>query len=240
MRNRWLTAAALLVAATAGVLSASAASATDPGELDGQITDRSGVLSATDRASAENTLDALREEAGIDLFFVMVPKYTAPEDPAAWTTRTAQGNGFSDSQYLISVSTEGRNYTMYRPDAGEMNTEQRDEILAAMRPDLASSDFSGAVVAGADAAYDIFVLEPQRAAEQQQKAAAAAAQTGLVVGVVVAIAAVLLVIVLLVRRARKRSRENADRQARLAELSQQASIALVRTDDLVRTSEQEL
>ncbi|MEV7631218.1 TPM domain-containing protein [Microbacterium sp. NPDC089318] len=240
MRNRWLTAAALLLAAIGGIATAPAASATDPGELDGQITDRSGVVSASDRAAAQETLDKLRDEAGIDLFFVMVPQYTSPEDPAEWTTRTAQGNGFSDTQYLISVSTEGRNYTMYRPDAGQMTVEQRDQILAAMRPDLSNSDFSHAVVAGADEAYDIYVLEPQRAAEQQRRAAEAAARTGVIVGIVAVIAAIVIVIVLLVRRARRRAAENAKRQAQLAELGQQANIALVRTDDLVRTSEQEM
>lgn len=229
MRNRWRTAAAVLLGALLGALSLSTASATDPGELDGQITDRSGVVSAADRADAQATLDRLRDEAGVDLFFVMVPQYTSPADPAEWTTRTAQGNGFSDTQYLISVSTEGRNYTMYRPDAGRMSVEQRDEILAAMRPDLSNSDFSGAVVAGADEAYDIFVLAPQRSA-----------RTTLIVGIVAVIIAVVVVIVLLVRRARRRAAEKAARQAQLAELGRQASIALVRTDDLVRTSEQEM
>uniref|UniRef100_UPI0028ABA5CA TPM domain-containing protein n=1 Tax=Microbacterium sp. TaxID=51671 RepID=UPI0028ABA5CA len=229
MRNRWRTAAAILLGVLLGALSLSTASATDPGELDGQITDRSGVVSASDRADAQATLDRLREEAGIDLFFVMVPQYTSPEDPAEWTTRTAQGNGFSDTQYLISVATEGRNYTMYRPDAGRMSVEQRDEILAAMRPDLSNSDFSGAVVAGADEAYDIFVLAPQRSA-----------RTAVIVGIVVVTIAVIVVILLLVRRARRRAAEKAERQAQLAELGRQASIALVRTDDLVRTSEQEI
>ncbi|PKI91971.1 hypothetical protein CW368_03740 [Actinomycetales bacterium SN12] len=240
MTKRWRTAAAVLLGVLVGALSLSTASATDPGELDGQITDRSGVISASDRADAEATLDRLRDEAGIDLFFVMVPQYTSPTDPAEWTTRTAQGNGFIDTQYLISVSTEGRNYTMYRPDAGQMSVEQRDEILAAMRPDLSNSDFSHAVVAGADEAYDIFVLAPQRAAEQQQRAAATAARTAVVVGIVVVVIVVIVVIVLLIRRARKRAAEKAERQAQLAELGRQANIALVRTDDLVRTSEQEM
>lgn len=240
MRNRWLTAAALLLVATVGVVAAPAASATDPGELDGQITDHSEVMSASDRADAEATLDRLRDEAGIDLFFVMVPQYTSPSDPAEWTTRTARGNGFSDTQYLISVSTEGRNYTMFRPDTGQMSVEERDEILAAMRPDLSNSDFSHAVVAGAEEAYDIYVLEPQRAAEQQKQAAKAGARIAAIVGVIVVIAVIAAVIFLLVRRARRRAAEQARRDAQLAELGQQANIALVRTDDLVRTSEQEL
>lgn len=240
MTRRWLAAAALLAGVALGALSLSAASATDPGELDGQITDHSAVVSASDRADAEATLTRLRSEAGIDLFFVMVPQYTSPSDPAEWTTRTAQGNGFSDSQYLISVSTEGRNYTMYRPDAGRMTEDERDQILDAMRPDLSKSDFSRAVVAGADEAYDIYVLAPQRAAQEQQRAAEAAAKTGMIVGVIVVIAIVGVVIVLLVRRSRKRAAERAKRQAQLAELGRQANIALVRTDDLVRTSEQEM
>src|SRR5690606_27325377 len=54
------------------------------------------------------------------------------------------------------------------------------------------------------------------------------------------IAVIVVVVVLFGRRARKRAAERAKRQAALAATSQQASIALVRTDDLVRSSEQEM
>lgn len=229
MRNRWLAMAAIVLGTILGGLSLSTASATAPGPLDGPITDHSDVVSAADRAQAESTLAKLRSETGIDLFFVMIPQYTDPSVMEDWTTATAQGNGFRADQYLISVATEGRTYTMYRPDDGRMTTSERDDILSAMRPDLSNSDFSHAVVAGADKAYDIYVLAPQRAA-----------QGWMVFGIIVVIAIIAIVVVLLVRRARKRAAENAKRQAALAETAQQASIALVRTDDLVRTSEQEM
>ena len=229
MRNRWLAAAAIVSGTILGALSLSAASATAPGPLDGPITEHSDVVSAADRAQAESTLAKLRTETGIDLFFVMIPQYTDPSVMEDWTTATAQGNSFRGDQYLISVATEGRSYTMYRPDDGRMTTSERDDILAAMRPDLSDSDFSHAVVAGAEKAYDIYVLAPQRTA-----------QGWMVFGIIVVIAVIVIVIVLLVRRARKRAAEKAKRQAALAETAQQASIALVRTDDLVRTSEQEM
>lgn len=229
MKHRWLAVIAILLGTILGGLTLNAASATAPGPLDGPITDRSGVVSAADRAQAESTLAKLRTEAGIDLFFVMIPQYTDPAVMEDWTTATAQGNSFRGDQYLISVATEGRSYTMYRPDDGRMTTSERDDILAAMRPDLSNSDFSHAVVAGADKAYDIYVLAPQRTA-----------QGWAVFGIIALIAVIVVVVVLFVRRARKRAAERAKRQAALAETSQQASIALVRTDDLVRTSEQEM
>ena len=229
MRQRWLVWVAVLLGTVLGGFSLSAASATAPGPLDGHITDRSGVVSSSDRAQAESTLEKLRTEAGIDLFFVMIPEYTDPASMEQWTTATAQGNSFRGDQYLISVATEGRSYTMYRPDAGRMTISQRDRILSAMRPDLAASDFSHAIVAGADEAYDIYVLGPQRAA------------TGWTVfGIIVLIAVIIVVVVLLIRRARKRAAEQAKRRAQLVEIGQQANIALVRTDDLVRSSEQEM
>lgn len=229
MKNRWLAVTAIVLGTILGGFTLSAASATAPGPLDGPITDRSDVVSAADRAQAESTLAKLRTEAGIDLFFVMIPQYTDPAVMEDWTTATARGNSFRGDQYLISVATEGRSYTMYRPDDGRMTTSERDDILAAMRPDLSNSDFSHAVVAGADKAYDIYVLAPQRTA-----------QGWTVFGIIALIAVVVVVIVLFVRRARKRAAEEAKRQAVLAETAQQASIALVRTDDLVRTSEQEM
>ncbi|GAA3926542.1 TPM domain-containing protein [Microbacterium soli] len=229
MRNRWLTLAALLLGMILGGLSLSAASATAPGPLAGRVTDDSGVVSAADRTEAEGVLDSLRAASGIDLFFVLIPNYTDPDNMEQWTTATAQGNSFRGDQYLISVATEGRSYTMYRPDDGRMTVAERDRILEAMRPDLQNSDFSRAVVAGADEAYDIYVLAPQRTA-----------QGWTVFGIIVLVAVIVVVIVLLVRRARRRAAERAAREAQLAEIGQQANIALVRTDDLVRSSEQEL
>lgn len=230
MRNRWLVSAALALGAILGALSLASASATAPGALDaGYITDHSDVVSAEDLADAQSTLERLRDESRIDLFIVLVPDYTSPSDAEQWTDATAGGNGLTADQYLISVATEGRNYTMWRHDEGRMTVAERDRILDAMLPDLRDSDFSGAVVAAADEAYDIYVLGPRRSA-----------QTGLIIGVVAALGVIALVIVLLVRRARKRAAERAKREAQIEEVAQQANIALVRTDDLVRTSEQEL
>lgn len=230
MRNRWLTSAALVLGAILGGFSLASASATAPGPLDpGYVTDHSGVVSGGDLADAQATLERLRDEARIDLFIVLVPDYSDPADAEQWTDATAGGNGLAADQYLISVATEGRNFTMWRHDEGRMSVAERDRILDAMLPDLRDSDFSAAVVAAADEAYDIYVLGPQRSA-----------QTGLIIGVVVVIGVIVLVIVLLVRRARKRAAERAEREARIEQIAQQANIALVRTDDLVRSSEQEL
>lgn len=230
MRNRWLASAALVLGVVLGGLSFSAASATDPGPLDaGYVTDRSGVVSASDRAAAEATLEKLRDEARIDLFMVLVPDFTSPSDSEQWTDATAGGNGLRADQYLISVATEGRTFTMWRHDDGRMTVAERDRILDAMLPDLRDSDFSAAVVAAADEAYDIYVQGPQRTA-----------QTWSVVGILALVAVVVIVVVLLVRRSRRRAAERAAREAQIVEVAKQADIALVRTDDLVRSSEQEM
>lgn len=217
-----------LVGVLLGGLGASAAQAADPGPLDGRITDRDGVVSAAEVSAATQKLEQLQSEARIDLFFVIVPDFTNPSDMYEWTTRTATGNSFGDDQYLISIATSG-SYTMYRPDAGTMSTSDRDKILDSMLPDLRDGDFGGAVVTAADTAYDVFVLAPQRAA-----------QGWAIAGGVALIAVIVLVVVLIVRSARKRAAARAKQEAEIAELAQQASIALVRTDDVVRSSEQEM
>src|SRR5690606_35105810 len=166
MRNRWLTSAALVLGAILGGFSLASASATAPGPLDpGYVTDHSGVVSGGDLADAQATLERLRDEARIDLFIVLVPDYSDPADAEQWTDATAGGNGLAADQYLISVATEGRNFTMWRHDEGRMSVAERDRILDAMLPDLRDSDFSAAVVAAADEAYDIYVLGPQRSAQ---------------------------------------------------------------------------
>ncbi|OJU40108.1 MAG: hypothetical protein BGN97_15125 [Microbacterium sp. 69-10] len=232
MRQRWLVWVAVLLGAVLGGFSLSAASATDPGPLTGtgNVTDISGVLSSQELSAADARLSKLRTDTGVDLFVIFVPEFTGATDERDWVARTASGNGFNDHQYLIGVSTEGRLLAIAGPDqGGPISVSDRTQITDAMLPALRGNDWVGSIDAAAAQVQEMVVDAPARAA-----------MGWTVFGIIVLIAVVIVVVVLLIRRARKRAAEQAKRRAQLAEIGQQANIALVRTDDLVRSSEQEM
>ncbi|MDT0156841.1 TPM domain-containing protein [Microbacterium sp. ARD32] len=233
MRKRSLAWVAVLLGVILGGFSLSAASATDPGPLtgEGNVTDVSGVLTDQQVSAADARLSKLRDDTGLDLFVVFVPQFTGADGDTDWVARTAAGNGFNDhSQYLIGIATEGRSFAIAGPKQGGLiSASDRTRITDAMLPALRNSDWVGSIDAAADQVQEMLVDGPARTALGWT-----------VFGIIVLLAVVVLVIVLLVRRARKHAAERAKREAELAEVAQQANIALVRTDDLVRSSEQEL
>ncbi len=232
MRQRWLVWVAVLLGTILGGFSLSTASATDPGPLtgSGNVTDISGVLSSQQVSAADARLSKLRADTGLDLFVVFVPEFTGATDEKDWVARTASGNGFNDHQYLVGVSTEGRMLAIAGPQqGGPISVTDRTQITDAMLPALHGNDWAGSIDAAAAQVQEMLVDGPARAA-----------MGWTVFGIIVLIAVIIVVVVLLIRRARKRAAEQAKRRAQLAEIGQQANIALVRTDDLVRSSEQEM
>lgn len=232
MRQRWLVWVAVLLGTILGGFSLSTASATDPGPLtgSGNVTDISGVLSSQQVSAADARLSKLRADTGLDLFVVFVPEFTGATDEKDWVARTASGNGFNDHQYLVGVSTEGRMLAIAGPQqGGPISVTDRTQITDAMLPALRGNDWAGSIDAAAAQVQEMLVDGPARAA-----------MGWTVFGIILLIAVIIVVVVLLIRRARKRAAEQAKRRAQLAEIGQQANIALVRTDDLVRSSEQEM
>lgn len=232
MRNRWLAMVAIVLGTILGGLSLGAASATAPGPLDSgtYITDTSGVLSAAQKSAADERLTRLTQETGVDLFIALVPAFTDASSDTDWVTQSAIDNGFNDHQYLVGIATDQGMFAMAgRDSGGPISASQRSQVTDAMLPALRQHDWAAAIDAAAAEIHDIRVDAPARTA------------TGWTIAlVVIGVVIVAIIIIVLVRRARRRAAEQAKRQAALAETSQQASIALVRTDDLVRTSEQEM
>ncbi|MFE6995206.1 TPM domain-containing protein [Microbacterium sp. NPDC057659] len=232
MRTRWTVVVGLLVALLGSGLAAGAASAADPGPLDPgvYVTDTSGVLTPAQENEAEARLTALDEQTGVGLFFVFVPEFTNPSIDTDWVDQTADANGLSDRQYLIGIATDTRVFAMNGPESGgAVSVADRARVTDAMLPALRQSDWAGAIDAAAAEVQDIVVDGPARTARGWA-----------IFGVVAVVAVIVLVIVLQVRRSRRRATEKAAREAEIAALSHQASIALVRTDDVVKSSEQEM
>ena len=128
MRLRW-TAALVSAAVVAVTAIGGAAAATAPVTLgDGYVLDDAGVLSSSDEAAAQDRLEQLKTETGLDLWVVYVDQFTDPSSAADWANQTAEDNGLGVTQYLLAVATEGRQYYLSGDSSGPISGEQLDAI----------------------------------------------------------------------------------------------------------------
>ncbi|UOR01025.1 TPM domain-containing protein [Leucobacter allii] len=221
---RWGAAAGL--GAAWMLLAGPAASAVPPVELGaGHVTDAADVLSASEESAANARLAAAFEETGIDLYVVFADEFTDPSDRIAWANETADLNGLGEAQYLLAVSTDGRQYFVSGLDDGALSEGQIAGIEEHVLPQLRDSDWAGAI----DAA----------AAELEAAHAAPGRATAIAVGVGAG-AVGLGGAAFGVTRAVRRRRAQAAAEADLVELERRAGSALVAADDAVRSSGQEL
>lgn len=234
MRARGTTAlrgfAALAIAA-ASMLAALPASAEEPVTLGaGFVFDGSDVLSDAEEASAQQRLEQLSAEDGLELWVVYVDTFDNPTDRVAWANETAIRNGLGQDQYLLAVATEARQFFISAPEGGSVSENRLVEIEAGIGQALSGDDWAGAV----DAAADGF----------GGGATGGGSAMPWVIGGL-GVAAVGGTAWALTRR-RKGSTTPAgggragEPELSTEELARRASSALVATDDAVRASEQEL
>ncbi|CAD5138766.1 TPM_phosphatase domain-containing protein [Microbacterium sp. Nx66] len=240
MTKRWLTLGALALAVATGALSASAASATDPLTLDsGYVTDQADVLSPAEEEQVESRLQELTDNSSADLFVVLVDDFTDPSDSVDWADQVANDNRLGPEQYLLAIAVEGRSLYISADSSGPLSDGQLATIEDAIAPLAGSGDWVGAITLAAD--------------EIQGDGGAGALRVMLIIVGVVAAALLIWLVVALVRRSRRSAaiRERgampetpdpADPFSTLtdAQVEQQAGAALVRADNAITSSREEL
>jgi len=240
MRTRGLTLAALTAAVLAVALSAGSASATDPLTLDaGYVTDDAGVLSAEEREAVESRLQELTESSDADLFVVLVDEFTSPSDRVAWADAVAESNNLGPEQYLLAVAVEQRSYYISAAAGGPLSDGKLDDVEEKIQPLLAENDWDGAVILAAD--------------EIQGDGGAGALRVVLIVAGIAAVALLIWLVVRLIARARRNAaiRERGAMPAQPdpndpfstltdEQVETQAGSALVRADDAITSSREEL
>ena len=240
MTKRWLALAALTLAAAAGALSATAASATDPVTLDaGYVTDQAGALTPDDEAAVEARLEELTAESSADLFVVLVDEFTNPGDSTEWADTVADANDLGPAQYLLAIAVDGRSFYISADPDGPVSFNQLDDIEDRMVPLAADGDWVGAITLAADGI--------------QGDGGAGALRVTLIVVAVIAAALLIWLIVALVRRSRRAAEvrrrgamperpDPADPFSTLTDqqVETQAGLALVQADDAITSSREEL
>jgi len=235
MRAGWavtLTAVVTLMLATL----AGGASATDPVSLGSQyVVDEVGVLSNSQAAAAESRLESLYSSTGVDLYVVIVDEFTNPTNSQEWADSVAENNGLGPTQYLLAIASESRQFYISADSAGPLSESEIAGIEAAIKPQLSSGDYAGAI----DTAASGF-----QSAQSSSGMSGGGFFPGILVFVLIAAGVAFLIWMFVRRRKRAQSGQvgSAEQQPALSieELQTQASSALVQTDDAVKTSEQEL
>lgn len=240
MKTRFLALAAAAVTSALVVLSAPAALATDPVTLDpGFVTDDAGVLDQSEKQAVEDRLEQLSEASSVELFVVFVDDFTGPSDSIQWADTVADDNGLGSDQYLLAVAVEGRNYYISAASDGPLSGGKLDAIEDEILPQMRDGDWSGAIMTAAD--------------EIQGDGGAGALRATLIVIGIVVLGLLVWLVIALVRRARR----NAAIRARGAmpekpdpndpfstltdeQVQTQAGAALVRADDAITSSREEL
>ncbi|WP_164512785.1 TPM domain-containing protein [Leucobacter chromiireducens] len=195
------------------------------------------VLDGTSQGVLGSQVDELEDEVrefaaehGVQLFVVYVDEFESPEDPVAWGSATAQKNFLGDDAVLLSVAVEDRLFDLNA--AKDLISDAQYEKLTEeyVRPALKRSDWVG-VVGDTLTGIEKTVLNP----ESNGTGVAIA-----VIGGVVVVGGVAAGVAVSRKRKREREAEGQVAEATLEELEAQASALLVRVDDDLRSSDQEL
>jgi hypothetical protein len=234
-----LVAVPLLVAA--GPASA-ALPAVEPVPITSDIVDEVGALDG-DEAEVQAALDDLAAETPYQLYVVYVDDFE-DQRGSDWVQEAATESGLGADDFVLAVATESERFALAPESTGELSRDEVQQVSREVEDALGTGDWAGAAVT---------------AAQGLQSAAtgggAGGALGGLFVGGLVVIAGVAGLAWLASRRRRRAApAAEAARPGQTApagpvdelaalptpELDRRSSSALVRIDDAVRSSEQEL
>jgi uncharacterized membrane protein YgcG len=223
-------------------LASSPALAQDPVDLEGNyVRDTTGVV-AGDEQRIQDAIDTLYDRARIQLFVVYVDTFTGAAE-GDWANSTAVLNGLGESDILLAIATEDRNFEV----SVDADFTLTDEQLARVEtdfliPQLREDNWAEAAIAAAQGyeAEATGVVGPNVPATPADPGGTG----GLPILPILGGVAVVGVGVFVFSRVRKRRSEAsagaAPEQLSQKQLDQRAGSLLVQLDDSLKTSEQEL
>ena len=148
-------AAALTAAAVVGLLPVgSTAHAEPPLDLPGPVTDTVDALSPAQVSAAEEQLQELQQDTGLQLFVIFVDEFTDPSGARVngpdWARSTSQESGLGHGDLLLAVAVDQRAYGL--GDLGSTLSQQELQRvqLQDIEPRLGDDDWAGAVEAAVD------------------------------------------------------------------------------------------
>lgn len=258
IRKALMTGALALGVAVLTLGVASPASAEAPVTIGADhIVDSAGALGSS-TAAVQDAITSLHKQHGLTLSVAYVDTFTSPSDARSWAIQTARQNHLGARDYLLAVAIGGRAYYLWGEAAGPVTESQLTSIEQnLLEPRLRADDWPGAARATAAGLGD--AVSGAGAGSGNGLPAgggttAVGSGSGIVWGILVVGVIVLLVLVAVVVFARRRRRQAATAVAGapapapvdelevmpLPDLERRASAALVRMDDALQASAQEV
>ncbi|MBU4336292.1 MAG: TPM domain-containing protein [Actinobacteria bacterium] len=248
----WLRRAGLLVLGSAAMLVgfAPAASATDPLTLTSEVTDEAGALSADQLAQVQSALDTLAADTEYQLYVVLLPDFSG-EEPLTWVDSTATSSGLGSQDFVLAFSTQAPyQYALAPESSGSITSSEVEAVAASVEDDLRAAKTSG------DWATAVVTAATGLDTAATSTATSTGTSSGMSFGTLLLIGFAVIAVIALVATARGRRKAGRDpalagptgaaqivdpfADVPTAELDRRSSAALVRLDDALRGSEQEL
>ncbi|WP_293695690.1 TPM domain-containing protein [uncultured Agrococcus sp.] len=211
-------------------LGAQSSSAAEPESLDGQtVVDQVGVLGTDLDTVSQAVRDANAD--GRDNVYIMIIDSFEGADSTNFATQVATMSGVPFNSIVVVVATEDEG--RYGVAMGSDVANSRGTIQSAVEDDLVPAVASGDAARGIEEFASLLSSAPQQSEQR------AWTGTWITVGVIALVVAGLII---WRRVAKLIKKQEAARKlaAELGELKKRADIALVRLDETIRQSEQEL
>lgn len=234
-RRALISAALIALVATALAGTPSPTAAQDVPRLEEAITDLAGVLSDSQRQTAEAAIDELQRAGEAQLFALLIDtsgELTAPE----YADEVAAANGLGGNDALVVLAIDDRRYAVWVSDGLALSDAEIDRVGVAMEDHLRAEGWGEAIAEAARTLGEVV---------GEDEAPAGGAGTGGLgfFGGILAIALIGGGLWLIwrwwqTRRAATLDAEERDR--RTGRLAREANALLVEADELIRHNEQEL
>jgi uncharacterized membrane protein YgcG len=235
-----------LIAATAlAFFPAQAAFAEQPMQVDSVVTDTTNTLSNQDIDAIEQASSDLESATGSTLYYVMVDSFENPSDGNDWATAVALESQLGTDDIVLYVGLDEQDFGLNVDGDLPLSSSDRQSIQEDLSPYLNQSDYVGAAqqaAMGLETALNGSYSGGSSSGGGSSSASGTSAFT-IALGIIVLIVLIVVGVLFFVnRRKRTKSLREAEAQqaAELEARLQQASIQLVRMDNLIRSSEEEM
>lgn len=217
----------------------------------GQITDQVNALGGT-KGQVQAAIDALYKARGVDLYVAYVKDFSGAS-PTAWADTTATNNGLGLNDVLLAVATNARQYAFSVENGFPISQASMDQVATiAVEPSLRTSNWAAAAIGATQGLAQASAGKPVTTPTFSNTIATATAPAAksssgkgaLWVLLVVVLLAALVIGFLFVKRRKVQGGAGAGPaglgRPSMKDLETEAAQLLIRTDDAIKTSEQEL
>ncbi|NLT27102.1 MAG: TPM domain-containing protein, partial [Microbacteriaceae bacterium] len=232
--------AALLAGLVLALLLPALAHAVPPLRVTDVVTDTTGRVDRV--ADIEAAAERLRDETGAGFYYIVVDRFDDPADGFDWASEVAERSALGDDDAIVYVSLGQNDFGLNVSSAMALSTGDVRDIELAVGERLDRGEYGEAGIVAADAIRAALVGadggDGGASPDGASSSGPGLGQTILAGGLLVAA----LTAIVLINRARKRKEAAAeeDVEARRAARLQDASQRLVRSDDLIRSAQEEL